>query len=83
MYAYTTDNASEDGSDYDSDYRRRDQGLEHPCQSLKKLLSDGTFYYSSDFDVTSRVQDRFVKLANTFNLALKFIQNFRLTKDRA
>ena len=58
IYQYTTDNASDDGSDYDSDYRRRDPGVEHPCQALKKLLSDGTFYFSSDFDATSRLQDR-------------------------
>lgn len=55
---YTTDSASEDGSDYDSEIRRRDLGLEHPCLMLKKLLNDGTFYFSSDFDVTSRLQDR-------------------------
>ena len=66
-YAYATDNASEDGSDYDSDYRRRDQVLEHPCQALKKLLSDGTFYFSSDFDVTSRLQDRYVMLLKLSN----------------
>jgi len=30
----------------------------HPCQALQKLLSGGTFYYSSDFDLTSRLQER-------------------------
>jgi len=29
---------------------------------LKKLLSDGTFYYSGDFDLTSRLQDRSISL---------------------
>ncbi|KAG0638498.1 hypothetical protein HOY80DRAFT_1047482 [Tuber brumale] len=33
-------------------------GVEHPCLSLKKLLSGGTFYYSRDFDLTNRLQDR-------------------------
>lgn len=36
----------------------RDALLEHPCSKLKKLLSEGTFYYSADFDLTKRVQDR-------------------------
>jgi len=31
---------------------------EHPCLALKKLLSGGTFYYSADFDLTRRLQDR-------------------------
>ncbi|KAI9812660.1 MAG: inositol polyphosphate 5-phosphatase [Thelocarpon impressellum] len=33
-------------------------GYEHPCLALKKLLSGGTFYYSTDFDLTNRLQDR-------------------------
>jgi hypothetical protein len=37
---------------------RRDIPVEHPCQELQKLLSNGTFYYSTDFDVTNRMQDR-------------------------
>ena len=32
--------------------------LEHPCMALKKLLSGGSFYYSTDFDLTKRLQDR-------------------------
>ncbi|KAK7205005.1 synaptojanin-2 [Myxozyma melibiosi] len=32
--------------------------IEHPCASLKKLLTDGSFYYSNDFDLTSRLQSR-------------------------
>lgn len=31
---------------------------EHPCMALKKLLSGGSFYYSADFDLTKRLQDR-------------------------
>lgn len=30
----------------------------HPCQDLKKLLSNGSFYYSNDFDLTSLLQSR-------------------------
>ncbi|KAI5783531.1 Endonuclease/exonuclease/phosphatase [Geopyxis carbonaria] len=33
-------------------------GWEHPCLPLRKLLSDGTFYYSREFDLTNRLQDR-------------------------
>lgn len=31
---------------------------EHPFLALKKLLSDGSFYYSLDFNLTDRLQDR-------------------------
>ncbi|KAL9060328.1 MAG: hypothetical protein Q9162_000732 [Coniocarpon cinnabarinum] len=30
----------------------------HPCLALKKLLGDGSFYFSTDFDLTNRLQDR-------------------------
>ncbi|EGV62076.1 Inositol-1,4,5-trisphosphate 5-phosphatase 1 [Yamadazyma tenuis] len=30
----------------------------HPCTELKKLLSNGSFYYSNDFDLTSLLQNR-------------------------
>lgn len=40
--------------------RGKGEGLtEHPCLALKKLLSSGTFYYSSDFDLTRRLQERY------------------------
>ncbi|KAL3477830.1 SacI homology domain-containing protein [Aspergillus californicus] len=31
---------------------------EHPFLALEKLLSDGSFYYSLDFNLTDRLQDR-------------------------
>ncbi|KAK3329399.1 SacI homology domain-containing protein [Apodospora peruviana] len=36
----------------------RREVTEHPCLELQKLLGNGTFYYSTDFDVTNRMQDR-------------------------
>ena len=51
---------SEPASAYGQNLGRRDTPLEHPCQDLQKLLSNGSFYYSTDFDVTNRLQDRFV-----------------------
>ena len=30
----------------------------HPCSDLRKLLSNGSFYYSSNFDLTSTLQHR-------------------------
>lgn len=30
----------------------------HPCYEMKKLLSNGSFFYSSDFDLTSTLQKR-------------------------
>lgn len=34
------------------------QAEEHPCNELRKLLSNGSFYYSTEFDLTNRLQDR-------------------------
>ncbi|CAI8500038.1 unnamed protein product [Pichia kudriavzevii] len=31
---------------------------QHPCWELRKLLSDGSFFYSTDFDLTSTLQGR-------------------------
>ena len=38
-----------------------DAVLEHPCLELKKTLSGGTFYYSLTFDLTNRLQNRYVE----------------------
>lgn len=35
---------------------------QHPCWELRKLLSDGSFFYSSDFDLTSTLQGRGVNI---------------------
>ncbi|KAK3383215.1 SacI homology domain-containing protein [Lasiosphaeria ovina] len=43
---------------YGQNLGRREVPIEHPCQDLQKLLGNGTFYYSTDFDVTNRMQDR-------------------------
>ncbi|PNS17746.1 hypothetical protein CAC42_3141 [Sphaceloma murrayae] len=51
---YGTDYVDEDG--YDT--RHGQAPMEHPCLALKKLLSGGSFYYSADFDLTRRLQDR-------------------------
>lgn len=32
--------------------------LPHPCWELRKLLLNGSFYYSNDFDLTSMLQNR-------------------------
>lgn len=39
----------------DQQYQQVDQ---HPCHELRKLLSNGSFYYSSNFDLTSNLQKR-------------------------
>ncbi|KAL1877090.1 hypothetical protein VTK73DRAFT_8898 [Phialemonium thermophilum] len=49
---------SDAGAAYGQNLTRRDIPLEHPCQELQKLLGNGSFYYSTDFDVTNRLQDR-------------------------
>lgn len=42
----------------DSYQSRREMPLEHPCLELQKLLGNGSFYFSTDFDLTNRLQDR-------------------------
>ncbi|KAK5737481.1 Inositol-1,4,5-trisphosphate 5-phosphatase 1 [Elasticomyces elasticus] len=54
---FPTDGLDADG--YDHGPRHTGEPiLEHPCMALKKLLSGGSFYYSADFDLTKRLQDR-------------------------
>ncbi|KAL9943732.1 hypothetical protein ACHAP6_007043 [Verticillium nonalfalfae] len=48
---------------YGQNLSRREITVEHPCHDLRKLLSNGSFYYSTDFDVTNRLQDRSVNSA--------------------
>ena len=55
---YPTDDVGEDGFEQRSGRGPGEPPLEHPCLALKKLLSSGTFYYSADFDLTRRLQDR-------------------------
>lgn len=43
---------------YGQNLSRRDPSIEHPCTEIQKLLSNGSFYYSTDFDLTNRLQDR-------------------------
>lgn len=52
---FPTDSLDPDGRDYAP---HKDSSLEHPCLALRKLLSGGSFYYSADFDLTKRLQDR-------------------------
>ncbi|EXJ96369.1 hypothetical protein A1O1_01495 [Capronia coronata CBS 617.96] len=47
-----------DDVDYGGGYDQSDSSAEHPFQALRKLLSNGHFYYSVDFDLTCRLQDR-------------------------
>lgn len=41
-----------------SDIGYERQLTEHPCGHLKMLISDGSFYYSNDFDITNSLQER-------------------------
>lgn len=51
---------SDSNSPYGQDLGRREGEVEYPYQELQKLLSNGSFYYSTDFDLTNRLQDRSV-----------------------
>lgn len=57
---FPTDGLDADGFDQYSQHLQhaRDPLTEHPCLKLKELLSGGSFYYSADFDLTKRLQDR-------------------------
>lgn len=43
-----------EADDFDPNFPR----VVHPCWELKKLLSNGSFYFSNDFDLTSLLQNR-------------------------
>lgn len=55
---YPTDTIDEEGYEMGFGRGKGEAPLEHPCLALKKILSSGTFYYSSDFDLTRRLQKR-------------------------
>lgn len=55
---YPTDTLGDDGFEYGQGHGKGQGTYEHPALALKKLLSSGTFYYSADFDLTKRLQDR-------------------------
>ncbi len=55
---YASDTFRVDNYTYGQSLNRRDPNLEHPCAELQKLLGNGSFYYSTDFDLTNRLQDR-------------------------
>lgn len=44
--------------DFDYGNKHGEGVFEHPCAALRKMISEGTFYYSVDFDLTNRLQDR-------------------------
>lgn len=56
---YEIDRRAEDDYSYGQNLRERDPLLEHPAAELTKMLSNGSFYYSTDFDLTNRMQDRY------------------------
>lgn len=64
MDPYEVDTAE---SAYGQTLNRREVGIEHPCLDVQKLLGNGSFYYSTDFDLTNRLQDRPAD-ANTFDI---------------
>ncbi|KAK5628055.1 hypothetical protein RRF57_003770 [Xylaria bambusicola] len=52
---------------YGQSLGRREGEIEYPYYELQKLLSNGSFYYSTDFDLTNRLQDRPVD-SDTFDI---------------
>ncbi|PGH06584.1 hypothetical protein AJ80_08143 [Polytolypa hystricis UAMH7299] len=47
-----------DDDGYGNGYEGRETKTDNPFVALKKLLDDGSFYYSADFNLTHRLQDR-------------------------
>ncbi|OTB06676.1 hypothetical protein M426DRAFT_318736 [Hypoxylon sp. CI-4A] len=64
----TYDNVLADSaSPYGQNLSRREGEIESPYQELQKLLGNGSFYYSTDFDLTNRLQDRPID-SDTFDI---------------
>lgn len=58
-YPILSDPNDSNTNSFDQQYTGNNLTLpKHPCFDLKKLLSNGSFYYSSDFDLTSTLQNR-------------------------
>lgn len=57
-HQYGSNDPSFESFDYEQVTEHRDGTLDHPCLALRKMLSSGTFYYSAEFDLTNRLQDR-------------------------
>ncbi|KAL8952292.1 MAG: hypothetical protein Q9222_001781 [Ikaeria aurantiellina] len=58
IHPHSVQYATTDEQSYGHGVDPREAALDHPCIELKKVLSGGTFYYSVDFDLTNRLQDR-------------------------
>ena len=50
-----------ESSDIAYEMNQSDEPPVHPCLALSKVLGSGTFYYSVDFDLTNRLQNRWDK----------------------
>lgn len=48
-------------NEYGQNMQSREPIFDHPCANLQKLWTDTSFYYSTDFDVTNRMQDRYAR----------------------
>lgn len=74
---YSSDFGGPNGHDHGHGADVREAALEHPCVELKKILSSGTFYYSVDFDLTNRLQDRISEQSafDVDNLEKSFLWN--------
>lgn len=55
---YQASHNSSDEYVYGHGMDSHETAMDHPCLELRKMLSGGTFYYSTDFDLTNRLQDR-------------------------
>ncbi|KAI1341616.1 SacI homology domain-containing protein [Xylariaceae sp. FL0016] len=66
LHTYDSELA-DSASAYGQSLGRREGEIEYPYQELQKLLSNGSFYYSTDFDLTNRLQDRPVD-SDTFDI---------------
>lgn len=55
----------------------------HPCHDIRKLLSNGSFYYSNDFDLTTTLQSRGFRsnYVNDVTLEEEYMWNSFLMED--
>lgn len=65
-----TGSVHSNGGPYGQGLSHRDVPMEHPCHDLRKILSNGSFYYSTDFDVTNRLQERYATIYICFWIRL-------------
>lgn len=77
------DDALDDLVTHDNVRGIEDKAYSHPCLSLKRLLSSGSFFFSTEFDVTTSLQERGLDSQYVKQYDEKFLWNSFMVRQLA